>query len=193
MKRTFGTVLLLSALVVLALAIGILSHILPRQRQMLAALQREKMESDEVRSENAAVQGLRVDAAELIRLRGENTDLPKLRNQVRQLRGAIQGQDSQESEMLRQLRSENEELQRQQRDLQGLPNRATCIKNLELIGAAKKEWAQQNGLQIGEVVTMDVLAPFFPNGFPTCPDGGHYSVNRAGAPPMCSVAGHSIR
>jgi hypothetical protein len=44
----------------------------------------------------------------------------------------------------------------------------------------------------GETVTMEDLAPFFPNGIPVCPDGGHYSVNRVGSPPSCSISGHSI-
>ncbi len=104
----------------------------------------------------------------------------------------MESQDSQEPELLRQLRSENEQLQQQKRQLQELPNRAACIKNLELIDAAKKQWVEQNGSQKGERVTTDVLAAFFSNGFPTCPDGGHYSVNRIGAPPACSISGHAV-
>src|SRR5207244_3336039 len=144
---------------------------------------------DALRAENEKWRALRVDTAELSRLRQENAELPKLRNQVRQLREAMKSQDSQEPESMRQLRSENGQLQQQKRELQELPNRAACIKNLKLIDAAKKQWVEQNGLQKGERVTTDVLAPFFPNGFPACPDGGHYSVNRIGAPPACSLTG----
>jgi hypothetical protein len=47
-------------------------------------------------------------------------------------------------------------------------------------------------LQKREIVTMEALAQYLTNGLPACPDGGHYSVNRVGAPPACSLPGHSI-
>jgi len=193
MKKQSGSILVLSAIAIVAIGIGILSRTLLRQDEILAGLQKEKIELDELRAANESLKALRVDTAELVRLRRENADLPKLRSQAWRLREAMRSQDSQEPGMMRQLRSENEQLRQQKRELQELPNRAACIKNLELIDAAKKQWAEQNGLQNGEVVTMEVLAPFFPNGFPTCPGGGHYSVNRAGAPPICSIPGHSMR
>ena len=190
MKNKLGAVF--SLLAVLAIGLGFLSCSEFRQDAVLAGLQREKTNLDSLRAENEKWTALRVDTAELIRLRQENAELPKLRNQVRQLRDAMTSQDSQEPELMRQLLSENEQLQQQKRELQELPNRAACIKNLELIDAAKKQWAEQHGLQKGERVPADVLASLFPNGLPTCPDGGHYSVNRIGAPPVCSITGHTV-
>ncbi len=193
MNNKFGTIFALSVFAALAIGMGVLSSAHRRQAAVIAGLKSEQNDLDVLRAENEKWKALRVDAAELIRLRQENAELPKLRNQVRQLREASESQDSQEPELMRQLRSENERLQERKRELQELPNRAACIKNLELIDAAKKQWVEQNGLQKGEPITTDVLAPFFPNGFPICPDGGHYSVNRAGASPICSLPGHSIR
>ncbi|MDB6066566.1 MAG: hypothetical protein JWR26_2774 [Pedosphaera sp.] len=188
----FGTVLMLFLLAVLALGTGILSGPVRQQDERLISLQKDKMELDELRAENEQLSGIRVDDAELIRLRQENIGLLKLRNEVGQLKQSRQSQDSQEPEAVRQLRGENAQLQRQMRELQALPDRATCIHGLELIDAAKKQWAEKNGLQKGDPIMLDDLAPFFPDGIPTCPDGGHYDINRIGSPPSCSISGHSI-
>jgi hypothetical protein len=190
MKR--GTVLMLFFLAVLASGIGILSRAVHQQDERLISLQKDKMELDELRADNKKLRVIRVDDAELSRLRQENIELLKLRNEVGQLNRSRESQDSQEPEAVRRLRSENEQLQQQIQKLQELPNRATCIQNLELIDAAKKQWAEKNGLQKGEPIIMDDLTPFFPNGILTCPDGGHYDINRIGSSPSCSVSGHSI-
>ncbi len=192
MKHKLRAALVLSVFAMLAIGMGFLSRTERRQNAVIAGLQREKTDLDVLRAENDKWKTLRVDAGELIRLRQENAGLLKLRNQVQQLREAMKSQDSQEPELMRQLLSENDQLQQQKRELQELPNRAACIKNLELIDAAKKQWAQQNASQKGDRLTSEVLASFFPNGLPTCPDGGHYSVNRIGAPPVCSISGHAV-
>jgi hypothetical protein len=192
MKNKFRAGLVLGVLALLAIGMGFLSHTERRQDAVVAGLQREKTDLDSLRAENEKWKAVLVDTAELSRLRQENAELPKLRGQVRQLREAMKSQDSQEPELMRQLLNENEQLQQQKRELQELPNRAACIKNLELIDAAKKQWVEKNGSQKGERVTTEVLAPFFPEGFPTCPAGGHYSVNRIGAPPACSISGHAV-
>jgi hypothetical protein len=192
MKNRSGAVLVLCACGALALGTGFLSHAARRQDDLISTLQKEKTELDALRAENEKWKTVRVDAAETSRLRQENSELPKLRNQVWQLREPMKAQDSTEPEVIRQLRSENDELRQRKRELRELPNRAACIKNLKLIDAAKKQCTQQNGLQTGEPITTDVLAPLLPNGFPSCPDGGHYSVNRVGSPPACSISGHSI-
>ncbi|MDB6016383.1 MAG: hypothetical protein JWR19_872 [Pedosphaera sp.] len=191
MKR--GTVLMLFFLAVLALGIGILSRPVYQQDERLISLQKDKMELDELRAENEELSSIRVDDAELIRLRQENIELLKLRNEVGQLNQSRQSEDSPEPEAVRQLRSENEQLQQQMQELQALPDRATCIRNLELIDAAKKQWAEKNGSQKGDPIIMDDLAGYFPGGMiPVCPAGGHCSINRIGSPPACSLNGHSI-
>jgi hypothetical protein len=192
MKKNIGTVLALSVIVIFAIGIGILSRTARQQDEMLAGLQKEKMELDGLRAENEKLKTIQVDAAELIRLRQENAGLPKLRNEVWQLREAMQPQDPQKAEAIRRLAGENEQLQQQKQELQELPDRATCIKNLEMIDAAKRQLAEKNGLQEGDRITMDDLAPFFPDGIPVCPDGGQYTVNRIGDPPVCSISGHSF-
>jgi TolA-binding protein len=188
----FATASMLFLLAALALGIGILSRPVRQQDERLASLQKEKMELEALRAENEKLKGIRVDDAELIRLRQENIELLKLRNEVSQLNQSRQSQESQEPEAGRQLRNENERLQQQIRELQALPDRATCIHGLELIDAAKKQWAEKNGLEKGDLLMLDDLAPFFPDGIPTCPDGGHYNINRIGSPPSCSISGHSI-
>ena len=192
MSKQITIILLCLAIVVLMAGTGILSRTVNQQQQTLVALRREKAELDVLRAENEKWKALRVDAGELDSLHRENTDLLKLRNTAQQLREANQAQGMQESEMIRQLRDENAQLQQQKEALAELPSRAACIKNLELIDAAKKQWAAQNGMEKGDLVTLDALSAFFPEGIPVCPDGGHYTLNRVGTPPVCSMPGHSI-
>src|ERR1700757_4601202 len=177
MSKQITIILLCLAIVVLMAGTGILSRTVNQQQQTLVALRREKAELDVLRAENEKWKALRVDAGELDSLHRENTDLLKLRNTAQQLREANQAQGMQESEMIRQLRDENAQLQQQNEALAELPNRAACIKNLELIDASKKQWAAQNGMEKGDLVTLDALSAFFPEGIPVCPDGGHYTAN----------------
>jgi DNA repair exonuclease SbcCD ATPase subunit len=183
---------ILVALAAFAGGIGVLSRTVNERHEELAALTKEKLELDKLRAENRQLKTIRVDTAEIERLKQETAALPKLRNQERQLRESLQSQDAGEPAALSQLRSENEQLQEQLQLLQQLPSRSVCIQNLELIDAAKSQFAEKNGLLKGETVTMEDLAALFPNGIPVCPDGGHYSVNRVGSPPSCSISGHSI-
>jgi gas vesicle protein len=158
----------------------------------LSQLTKQKEELDRMLAENQAPKNLSVDETELARLRTENAELPMLRNQVHQLRDAIKAKDSEEPAAIQELHAENQQLQEQKQELVQLHDRATCIKNLQLIDAAKTRLVEENKMLRGETVTMDNLARFLPNGVPVCPDGGHYSINRVGAPPACSIPGHSI-
>jgi hypothetical protein len=64
---------------------------------------------------------------------------------------------------------------------------------LESIAAAKARWAGNNAVEKGFPVVMESLVNYLPDSAaPACPAGGHYSVNRIGSPPVCSVEGHSI-
>jgi hypothetical protein len=192
MKLKSATTVLVSVFLVLAAGDALLFRAIRGEGATISGLEREITECLELRAENTRLLALRPDPAEISRLRQENAELLKLRSQAPQLRRDIESQNSQEPESLRLLRGENEQLQQQQLDLRELPNRAACLKNLELMDAAKKQWAEQKGLQKGETVTLEVLSPFFPDGLPACPDGGHYSVNRVGSAPVCSFPGHSI-
>lgn len=71
--------------------------------------------------------------------------------------------------------------------------RNACINNLRMIGAAKDQWALENGKKKGDVPTKADLKPYLRNGkFPHCPAGGTYSINPIGEPPTCSVPGHKL-
>ena len=66
-------------------------------------------------------------------------------------------------------------------------------QGLGRINAAKEQWAARNAAEKGLPVTMDDLLDFLPGrAVPVCPSGGHYYVNRIGAAPVCTVAGHTI-
>jgi len=81
----------------------------------------------------------------------------------------------------------------EERQVQALLDRATCLKNLEQIAAAKEQWAARNEAEKGLPVTIDDLLYFLPGRTASvCPSGGHYYVNRIGAAPVCSVPGHTI-
>jgi hypothetical protein len=69
-----------------------------------------------------------------------------------------------------------------------------CINNLRQIGAAKNEWALENGKKPGDVPTEQDLKPYFKNGtFPTCLAGGIYTIGAISNAPTCSVPGHRLQ
>lgn len=70
--------------------------------------------------------------------------------------------------------------------------RTACIYNLRQIEAAKKQWALDNGKKDGDVPTRSDLEPYLSHGFPTCPQGGHYTIGPVGQEPTCSIPGHSL-
>jgi hypothetical protein len=192
MNRDLQMLLLVSFCAFFMAGDGVFFWKVHSQAETLAGLRREMADSFRLRSEYERLVGLRPDPAEMASLRRQNSDLLKLRNEVSLLRQDMEAQQLQEPEIVRQLQVENEELKQRQKDLRELPNRADCIKNLFIIDQAKRQWATEKDLLKGETVTMDALASYFTNGLPSCPEGGHYSVNRIGAPPGCSLPGHSI-
>jgi hypothetical protein len=187
---------LLPWLLILSLVtgIGVLRTRTRAQENLLAGLRREKQELESLRLANEALEGLQVQTNELLRLRAENAALPGLRHEIRQLHdqekqpqtASIMLQTTPEWRENEQLRLENERLRNQQ-------VQAACIKNLEQIDLAKRQWAEENKLEGGSLMMLDDLAGYFPGGvIPVCPAGGHYSINRIGSPPACSLNGHSI-
>lgn len=70
--------------------------------------------------------------------------------------------------------------------------RNQCINNLRQIDAAKQQWALENSKTTTAVPTVADLLPYFPNGFPSCPSGGRYTINAVGDYPTCSIAGHAL-
>jgi hypothetical protein len=181
-----------TCLALLASAIVLLSRTESAQAKKLSRLVKEKAEFDVLRAENQRLNGIQIDEAEITRLREENGDLLKLRNQLQQLHDELGTKAPEEPEVEGKLRAENAQLRDRIQETKQLPARAQCLRNLQLIDAAKNQLVEQKELLKGEPITIEDIAPFFPQGIPTCPDGGHYSVNRVGSPPACSIAGHSI-
>lgn len=81
-----------------------------------------------------------------------------------------------------------------------IEDRNLCISNLRIIDAAKNEWAIEKHKTTNDVPTWTDIQPFLPpfdkmkdSIFGTnCPSGGHYSINRLGENPSCSIDGHVL-
>ncbi len=153
-----------------------------------AALQQAATDKDRLKS-------ISIDPAEMERLRRETAVLLRLRNEYNKLSrdGGDSVQDARTPDALQKVLDEREDILNEEHDIQRLSDRAACIKTLELIAVAKERWASDNAAEKGLPVTMDNLMDYVPEHvLPVCPAGGHYSVNRIGAAPVCSVGGHSI-
>jgi len=150
---------------------------------------------DALQSANAGLQG-----SEISRLRAENQDLPRLRNQVTQLQASNQ-------KLTQQLKAASAYAQQQSAQLQQLTeaqqaaqaaqaeaaDRNACINNLRQLDAAKQQWALEKNKTAVAVPTAQDLAAYFKEGvLPVCPSGGSYSLNAVGELPACSVAGHAL-
>jgi len=158
-------------------------------------------------------------SAEIARLRSENQDLLRLRNQVRQLTEANQQLTETNQQLAQQLKAVRLVVQQQQEQLQAwqadavaaqqaqraaalaaqqqaqteAAQRNACINNLRQIDAAKQQWALENNKNDVAVPTAVDLAPYLKGGvFPVCPSGGTYTINAVGLPPTCSVPGHVL-
>jgi hypothetical protein len=165
---------------------------------MQTALQAEKQRAeqlqtqlDQLKSSNAEVQGV-----EVARLRAENLDLPRLRNQVTQLQAASQ-------KLSQQLKATTTYAQQQQAQLKQAAaaqqaeaeagERNACINILREIDAAKQQWALEKNKPANAIPTAQDLLPYFKDGiFPACPSGGTYVLNAVGELPSCSVPGHVL-
>jgi hypothetical protein len=173
-------------------------------RQQIGQL---RAELDQGKTSNAGAQ-----SAEIARLRSENQDLLRLRNEVRQLTETNQ-------ELAQQLKAMRVVVQQQQEQLQDwqadavaaqqaqraaavaaqqqaqteAAQRNTCINNLRQIDAAKQQWALVNNKTDDAVPVAQDLVPYLKgNVFPVCPGGGTYTINAVGVPPTCSVSGHVL-
>jgi isocitrate lyase len=156
---------------------------------------------DQLKTSNADSQN-----AELSKLRADNQDLPRLRNQVTQLQAANQQLSQQlnttltaaqqQQEQLQQIAAENQQVRaaaQADADAQAVTERNKCINNLRQIDAAKNEWALENNKTDGDVPTeQDIVQYLKNNALPTCPSGGIYTINAVGVPPTCSIPGHVL-
>src|SRR6184192_584563 len=62
-----------------------------------------------------------------------------------------------------------------------------CINNLRQIDGVKQQWALENNKKNSDTPARSDLLQYLNNQFPTCPAGGHYTLNSVGEHPECSV------
>lgn len=143
------------------------------------------------------------ESAEISRLRADNQDLPRLRNQVTQLQTANKKLTQQLNALNQQLNSTLTTAQQQQAQLQQIAvanqqaqvdaERNACINNLRQIDAAKQQWALENNKNAHALPSVKDITPYFKDGIiPTCPSGGTYTLNAVDELPSCSIAGHVL-
>jgi chromosome segregation ATPase len=163
---------------------------------------------DQLKSSMAAAQN-----AELSKLRADNLDLPRLRNQVTQLQAASQKLQAANQKLTQQLNSTLTAAQQQQAQLQQLAvenqqvravaqqadeeaARNTCINHLRQIDAAKNQWALENNKTAAAIPTAQDIAPYIKldadGNIPGCPAGGTYTIGAVGVQPACSIPGHVL-
>ena len=159
---------------------------------------------DALKASNAGAQ-----AAEIARLRADNQDLPRLRNQVTQLQAANQklsqqlnltlNAAQQQQAQLEQVAAENQQARatvQAAADVVAADARNACINNLRQIDAAKQQWALEKNKTADAIPTEQDIAPYIKldaNGnLPKCPSGGTYTLNAVGELPSCSIPGHVL-
>jgi hypothetical protein len=163
-----------------------------------------------------------VQANELARLRKDNQELHRLRNEVRQLREASQqatkaaqaapAKSAGSTEFLAQLQRQVQQLQTENAQLRAaqqqalteqveaqvqaraeLAQVAACINNLRQIDGAKQQWALENRQTQESLPEAADIEPYLRDPATfLCPAGGIYTLNAVGAPPTCSIPGHAM-
>jgi hypothetical protein len=166
-------------------------------------LQAAQAELAEARTAQANLQG------EVDRLRKDNQELLRLRNEVRQVRDEkllLQKQVQTAQSALVGAQAENQRVQAQaqavaQAQAQALARPQppggdlanACINNLRQIDAAKQQWALEQQKTAEAIPTVQDLAPYFKDGImPVCPATGKYTLNAMNAAPACSIPGHAL-
>jgi chromosome segregation ATPase len=163
-----------------------------------ASFQTQKQRADDLQAQLDSLKNANagLEGAEISKLRAENQDLPRLRNQVTQLQAANQ-------KLTQQLKAASSFAQQQQAQLQQLAEaqqaeaeageRNACINNLRQIDAAKQQWALEKNKTPEAIPTVQDLLPYLKDGaFPVCPSGGTYTLNAVGELPSCSIPGHAL-
>jgi hypothetical protein len=148
-------------------------------------------------------------SADVVHLRAENSDLPRLRSKILQLQadnskliqqlGAAREATGQREEQLSEMQAQNEQAaEDQQAQTQELSqivaaHQTACINNLRIIYAAKQEWALEKSKTDNDTPTEQDLLPYLKGGvFPVCPSGGVYTIGEVGQLPTCSISGHVL-
>ena len=143
---------------------------------------------------------------ELTRLREENKDVLRLRNEIRQMR-------EQNQQLSRQAETAQAQVQSVQAQAEATRNNAAqalaqaqqlqnssrtqaqlnaCINNLRQIDGAIQQWALENRQPATARVTPADVVRYLGGVMPVCPAGGVYTLNTVSTPPTCSVPGHVL-
>jgi chromosome segregation ATPase len=197
-------------LVVVFLASEIFLFSANRQKDAaLVSFRAEKQRADDLQAQLDSLINSNIvsQSAELSKLRADNQDLPRLRNQVTQLQAENQKLSQQlnvtltaaqqQQTQLEQVAAENQQAraaaQQADADAQVITERNHCINNLRQIDAAKNQWALENSKTADAIPTVQDLLPYLQDGiFPVCPSGGTYTIGVVGVPPTCSISGHVL-
>jgi len=155
-------------------------------------LQDTQKELDALKNSSAGAQ-----AAELVGLRKQNEVLAAKVSALQKNVYRLQMESQQNAQHLTTARSALELQQEHLRQLQAEQQQAAgvnaCINNLRMLDAAKQQWALEKNKTATDVPTAQDLLPYFKdNLFPTCPDGGTYTLNSLGELPTCTVPGHVL-
>jgi hypothetical protein len=198
-------------LLVLGLVIGVIALYASNQNQAkeIAQLQQASQELERVRASLSDTNSgsAKAENEELTRLREDNKDLLRLRNDVRRLREEnqqlkTQAQTAQAQAQNAQAQAENFQRNAAQATAQAQQAETTakmqlqanaCINNLRMIDGAKQQFAlERQKLSVSPVNPADILPYLRGNVMPACPAGGVYTINMVAMPPTCSVPGHAL-
>jgi DNA repair ATPase RecN len=179
-----------------------------QKNALLDALGKSQQQVEQLQAQLADLQSSNAieQNTELSKLRADNQDLPRLRNQVTQLQAANRKLSQQlnstlttaqqQQAQLQQLAVENQQVRAVAQQLDADAARNQCINNLRQIDAAKNQWALENNKTADAIPTAQDIAPYIKldaNGnIPGCPSGGIYTIGAVGIPPTCSILGHVL-
>jgi len=169
-----------------------------KQDAELAAARQKELEA--VRAELEQVKAsAAAQEAELNRLRKDNLELLRLRNEVRQLRDdkkqlsqEAQTAQAQAQQAQKQAQAIQSQAQQTVQALAAQQQAVSCINNLRQIDGAKQQWALEKRRPPEAVPTVNDVAAYIKGGLPKCPAGGTYTLNAVGAVPACTVPGHAL-
>jgi ABC-type transporter Mla subunit MlaD len=197
-KRWFAWVCLALMLV----AEGLLFHANHQRDDALAQLSKTQQELRAVMAERDTLTNSSAgqQAALITFLKNQNETLTARANALQKNVEQLQAQSQQTAEHLStarsalQLQQEHmQQLQAQQQQALAVANATACVNNLRMIDAAKTQWGLEKQKSSTDVPTVQDLQPYLKDGvFPSCPDGGTYSINAEGELPSCSIPGHVL-
>ena len=158
-------------------------------------LRAAEAERDELKNSDAGQQ-----AAEIASLRKQNAALMA---KVGALQANVERLETEKRDAAKHLTTARDalalqeehlqQLQTEQQQAQMAANANVCINNLRQINDAKLQWALDKNKGATDAPTTQDLLPYLKDGtFPTCPDGGTYTINAVGELPTCSVPGHVL-